>query len=500
MPPRVTVIGLGPGERHHLTRQAWQVLQYTSTLYLRTERHPVIPHLPPHLELHAFDACYEQGQTFDQVYQAILSALLDAPQRPVIYGVPGHPLVAEVTTRLLLKELGPEQVRIVAGLSFLEPVCTALGIDPLEQGLQLIDALALAAPSTPFDPPLPLDPTRPALAAQLYDRAVAADLKLTLMEHYPDDHLVTVVRAAGVPAEEVRWSGPLHDLDHIDLLDHLCTLYLPPLPWREARRETDTLAWVCAQLRGPGGCPWDQEQDHASLRDNLLEESYEVLEALDQGDGARLQEELGDLLLQVFLHAQLGREAGTFTLADIVEGINAKLIRRHPHVFGPIQVAGSAEVCRNWEAIKAEERDRAGRGETSLLDGIPRTLPALAYAQAIGRRVSRVGFDWQQVEEVWAKVEEELAELRQAERVPDQEEELGDLLFALVNLARWLGIEAEDALRATNAKFRRRFTHLEAAAAKEGIPLEKMALEQMDALWEEAKTQQGCPPSARRNQ
>ena len=486
MSSRIVVVGLGPGSPMDLTREAWEVLQDAAVLYLRTALHPVVPHLPAHLQVHTFDACYEQGQDFAQVYDAIVTRLLAAPEAPVLYGVPGHPLVAEATTRLLLQRLGKEHVRIVAGLSFLEPVCTVLGLDPLERGLQLYEALDLAAPEAPFDPPVPLDPTRPLLVAQLYD-GMAAAVKLALAEHYPDEHPVVVVQAAGVPGQEAVRPGPLHSLNRDCLIDHLCILYVPPLERVQALRETTTLEWICARLRGPGGCPWDRQQDHASLRTNLLEECYEALECLDQGDLERLREELGDLLMQIFLHAQLAREEGAFALADVVEGISAKLIRRHPHVFGSVQVSGVDEVLRNWETIKATERGRSGRAGRSLLDGVPGALPALAYAQNIGRRVTRVGFDWLRVEEVWAKVAEEMAELRQAGTAEARAEEVGDLLYALVNLARWLGVEAEDALRTTNRKFYRRFTWMEEQARRRGLSLEEMDLAEMDALWEEAK-------------
>ncbi|MGB9724185.1 MAG: nucleoside triphosphate pyrophosphohydrolase [Chloroflexia bacterium] len=488
MAPRMIVIGLGPGQPDHLTREAWDLLEGARVLYLRTARHPIVAHLPDHLELRPLDECYEAGRTFDQVYEAIVSRLLAAPERPLLYAVPGHPLVAEATTRLLLRRLGKTDVRIVAGLSFLEPVCTALGLDPLERGLQLYDALELAASDSPFVPPTPLDPTRDLLVAQLYDRMTASAVKLALMEHYPDEHPVKVVRAAGVPNRESVWEGPLYELDRNEVLDHLCTLYVPPLPRLLARRESATLEWLCARLRGPDGCPWDREQSHATLRNHLLEECYEALEALDQGDMGRLREELGDLLVQIYLHAQMAREEGAFSLGDVFENIISKLIRRHPHVFASLEVSGSAEVLRNWEAIKASERAEEGQEEASLLDGLPSTLPALAQAQAIGRRVARIGFDWNRPEEVWAKVEEEMAELRRATTPQERAEELGDLLFVLTNLARWLGIEAEDALRTANAKFRRRFAHLEAEARRRHIPVEQLTMAEMDALWEEAKT------------
>ncbi len=491
--PRIVVVGLGPGSPTDLTREAWALLQEAAVLYLRTARHPVVPHLPVHLQIEAFDACYEQGRDFAQVYEQIVSRLLQVPESPVLYGVPGHPLVGEVTTRLLLQRLGPQEVGVVAGLSFLEPVCTALGLDPLERGLQLYDALELVVPDSPFILPVSLDPTRPLLVGQLYDRMLASAVKLALAERYPDDHPVTVVRAAGVSAEERVWPVPLHELDHGEALDHLCTLYVPPLGRLQALREASTLEWICAQLRGPGGCPWDRQQDHASVRTNLLEECYEVLEAIDQGDLGRLEEECGDLLMQVFLHAQLAREEGAFTLGDVLAGINAKLIRRHPHVFGQVQVGGVSEVLHNWDAIKAAEKVGEGRGGASILDGVAAALPALAYAQEVGRRVARVGFDWTRVEEVWKKVEEEIVELRQAASAEECAEELGDVLFALVNLARWLDVEAEDALRVTNRKFRQRFAWLEEKARQKGVPLEEMELGEMDALWEEAKAAEGQP-------
>ncbi len=485
--PRFVVIGLGPGRPEHLTREAWGILEDARVLYLRTAHHPIVSHLPDHLELRPLDECYEAGRDFDRVYEAIVSRLLAAPERPLLYGVPGHPLVAEATTRRLLQRWGKTEVQIVAGLSFLEPVCTVLGLDPLERGLQLYDALELAAPDSPFIPSTPLDPTRDLLVGQLYDRMIASAVKLSLMDHYPAEHPVTVVRAAGIPEMEAVWTGPLYELDRNEALDHLSTLYVPPLPRLQARRESATLEWVCGRLRGPGGCPWDREQNHASLRNNLLEECYEVLEALDQEDMERLREELGDLLMQVYLHAQLAREEGDFSLADVFESIISKLIRRHPHVFSSLEVSGSADVLRNWETIKATERAEEGREGASLLDGVPHTLPALAQAQAIGRRAARVGFDWTRVEEVWAKVEEEMAELRRASTSREQAEELGDLLFILTNLARWLGIEAEDALRTANLKFRRRFAHLEEEARQRRIPIEQLTPDEMDALWEEAK-------------
>lgn len=479
---RVVIIGLGPGRPEQVTREAWDVLGQARILYLRTARHPAVPHLPVHLELRPL----EDGPDAGLSSADIVARLLQDAGRPLYYGVPGHPWVDEPTTRLLWQQLGAGEVRIVAGLSFLEPVCAALGLDPLERGLLLCAAGDLAAGDSPFDPPVPLDPTRPLLVAHLQGPVPAARVRRALQEHYPAGHLVTVVWTDGFPGEEPPVSGALDELEGW-VGERAGTLYVPPISRPQAQREAATLEWVCARLRGPGGCPWDREQDHASLRRNLLEEAYETLEALDVGDLPRLCEELGDLLMQIYLHAQLAREEGAFRMADVVAGITAKLIRRHPHVFGEVQVAGSAEVLRNWEAIKALERAAGGRSGASLLAGVPRTLPALAYAQEVGDRASRVRFDWTRVEDVWAKVDEELAELRAATLPEEQAEEMGDVLFALVNLARWLGIAAEDALRATGVKFARRFASIEEAARRRGLSFEELSMAEMDALWEAAK-------------
>lgn len=489
MMPSITIVGLGPGDPGALTRSAFEVLTAAEEVFLRTRRHPTVAALPAHLTLRDFDDLYEREPDFGAVYAAITAEVLRLGARPegVIYAVPGHPLVAEETVQRILagaRERGLA-VRIVEGLSFVDATCAALSLDPLDQGLQLVDATSLAAREGPFAPPLTLDPEIPLLVAQLYHRSVASAVKLTLMELYPDEHAVTLVRAAGTDGQRLR-VFPLHELDHGDEVDHLSTLYVPPLPPRAGLRAFRTLQDVVTRLRAPGGCPWDREQTHQSLAPHLLEETYEALAALDAGDMEKLCEELGDLLLQVLLHAQLADEAGEFVLGDVVASIAAKLVRRHPHVFGAVVVADADEVLTNWESIKRHERGDQGAEEGSILDGVPAAMPALAYAQTAQRRAARVGFDWPDIAEVWGKVEEELEELRAA-ALPGRVHELGDLLFAVVNLARWLDVEAEDALRQANQRFRRRFAYIERACAAQGRQPEELSLTELDAIWEEAK-------------
>jgi len=244
-----------------------------------------------------------------------------------------------------------------------------------------------------------------------------------------------------------------------------------------------TLVNIIARLRSRDGCPWDREQTHSSLRGNLLEECYEVLEALDEKDSGRLCVELGDLLMQVVLHAQIAAEAGEFELGDVISSINAKLIHRHPHVFGELKVKDANEVLVNWEALKEKERGT----DTSMLDGVPKQMPALSYSQQIQSRVARVGFDWQDIDGVIEKLAEEVQELKQAESQEHKAEEYGDLLFTLANIARREGIDLEAALRQANSRFIKRFYYMEKLCRKRGLNFAQLSFDEQNALWEEAK-------------
>jgi tetrapyrrole methylase family protein / MazG family protein len=536
----ITILGLGPGDASLLTRAAWDLLQTTRVLYLRTAIHPTVDALPAGIELHTFDALYESAEDFGALYERIAADLVERAQggEELVYAVPGHPLVAEATTRRLLALARARGIptRIIAGLSFVEPVCAALELDPLEHGLQLIDALDFVIAENrpesvvpgwlsvaegderqttdderrttdrawseiqgigPYTPPLlpfPLTPTRPALICQIYNRQVAAHVKLSLMERYPAEHPITLVRAAGVGAQEHRWQAPLHELDHQRDLDHLTCAYLPALAPLADLRGSEGIVAVFTRLLGPGGCPWDREQTHQSLRSALLEEAHEVLEALDADDMEALAEELGDLLGHIVSHSEMARQAGLFDLGSVYEGIATKLIRRHPHVFGTIDVAGSDEVLRNWDAIKQAERAAKGQAQRGALDGIPAGLPALATAQELTRKAAKHAFDWPELRLMWGKLHEEIDELHEAtessgdDRARRVQEELGDVLFAASNLARWLHVDAESALRLACAKFRKRFTYVEQQAQQQGRAMSEMRIDELLAFWKQAKT------------
>ena len=475
----ITIVGLGPGAPDHLTREAWKVLTAAETVWLRTLHHPVVAHLPDTVTLRSFDEDYESADSFPAVYRAIAGRVLAlARDGDVTYAVPGHPLVGESSVLLILEGARQEAlpVRLVEGLSFIEPTLTALSVDALN-GLQIVDAVEVMALHHP-----PLNPDFPALIGQVYSRAVASEVKLTLMNQYPDEHRVALVEGAGTPAQQVT-RLPLYEIDRRDM-GLLSSLYVPALP---RAGSFERFQATIARLRMPGGCPWDREQTHESLRDNLLEETYEVLDAIDRGDPDSLREELGDLLLQVVLHAQIAVEEGEFSMAEVIADIDAKLKHRHPHVWGGLAVRDAAEVTVNWEALKREEREAHGEAERSLLDGVPPALPALAQAYAYTARSCRVGFDWLKVEAVVDKVHEELTELKAAETEDEISAEMGDLLFAIANWARWLDVEPESALREANLRFARRFRAVKALAREQGVNLDALSSEALEALWQQAK-------------
>jgi tetrapyrrole methylase family protein / MazG family protein len=478
--PGIYLVGLGPGDPLLLTRHAWQLLGSVTEVYLRTSQHPVISQLPATLKIESFDYLYEQGENFEEVYNQIVERVLELGRRPqgVVYAVPGHPFVAEATVPEIAKRARQEglPVHVIEGISFLSVIYTILGIDPFPAML-VLDALTLGSSYTPTFPP-----DTPAIIAQIHSTAVASSVKLTLSEVYPDDHKVTLVHAAGTPQVIVE-DLPLHLIDQSPHIGLLTALYLPPLG---PGVSFESFQELIAHLRSPDGCPWDREQDHQTLRPHLLEEAYEVLSALDQNDPEGLREELGDLLLQIVLHAQIAVEYGEFTMADVIKGIHHKIVRRHPHVFGDQEIADAEGVVRNWERLKAGEREANEKSQKRLMEGVPPGLPALMQAETYQKRAARVGFDWPDIEGVIAKVCEELEEVKAA---PEDERgsEIGDLLFSLVNLARHYDVDAESVLREANVRFRERFEYIEKAAQEQGKPLSDLTLDEMERLWQEAK-------------
>jgi tetrapyrrole methylase family protein/MazG family protein len=484
-PPNIIIIGLGPGDPDLLTKRAWDVINSAGEIYLRTREHPTVEGFPPNLKIHSFDNFYQEEESFEIVYQRITAEIINLSQRNagVIYAVPGDPFVAEATTPLILskaRELELE-VEIIPGVSFLEPAFSAVEIDPLPQ-ITILDALELQDTHYP-----PFPPDIPVLIAQVHSPEVASNLKLTLMAVYPDDHPVLLIHDAGTETELIE-KIPLFELDRSRKIQNRSSVFLPPL---EKGSSLESFQEIIAHLRAPDGCPWDQEQDHQSLRPNLLEEVFEVLEAIDADDPAAMQEEFGDLLLQIVLHAQIASEDGEFTMSDVIRGIYLKIIQRHPHVFEDLSLDQAGDAIKNWERIKAQERKINGDSTKGLLDGVPTSMPALTQAQTYQKRAARVGFDWKDIQGVIKKIPEEIKELHLAREAKEQAAEVGDLLFSVVNIARWLKIDAESALRGANRRFKERFSYIEKEARAIGRELSEMTLDEIDTLWEQSKSLEG---------
>jgi tetrapyrrole methylase family protein/MazG family protein len=479
--PGITLLGLGPGDPAKVTREAWDILSSVDQVWVRTKHHPIVANLPPALKIHSFDALYESGNSYNQVYLSIVNKVLELGKSPegVVYAVPGDPFVAEATCpeiAKLARTMGLP-IKIVNGLSFLEPVFAAMNFDPFPH-LILLDAIELSQEHFPAFPP-----DMPVLVAQVYSRLVAAEVKMTLNTIYPDEHPVRLVHAAGTEGLNIE-DLQLFEIDRSEKIDLLTVLFVPPLGLNTS---FESFQEIVAHLRAPDGCPWDREQTHLSLRSNLLEEAYEVLDAIDSGDPLKMAEELGDLQLQIVLNAQIASEEGEFTMADVLRGINGKIIRRHPHVFGDLNLDDVQGVLRNWETLKAVERANSQEPEKGILDGVPLALPALTQAQEYQDRVARVGFDWKEIEGVLDKIIEEIQEVKEIKNKDEMIAEMGDLFFTLVNFARWNKIDAESALRETSSRFKKRFAYVEKGAKKLGRRLSDMSEEEMDVLWQDAK-------------
>lgn len=484
MAKRIEIVGLGAGDLEQLPLGVYKKITRAPHLYLRTKEHPVVAELVKEgLQFTSFDSVYEKHEQFEEVYLEITSILLEkAESEEIIYAVPGHPLVAERTVQLLLEKGKNAGIEIVigGGQSFVDALFQALKIDPIE-GFQLLDGTSLAADD--------IQQNQHIFISQVYDQFVASGVKLTLMERYPDEYMVTIVTAAGSKQEEII-TVPLFELDRQVKVNNLTSVYIPPVEDENVLfKNFSKLREIISVLRGPEGCPWDKEQTHETLKRYLIEETYEVIEAIDKGDIDHLIEELGDVLLQVMLHAQIGEDEGYFSIADVIEGISEKMVRRHPHVFGSVEVENTDEVLQNWEEIKRQEK---GEVDPSVLAGVSYSLPNLIRAYELQKKAAKVGFDWQEILPALEKVKEELQEFEDELDVINGQSELakkefGDLLFAFVNVARFLKIHPEEALFETNEKFVRRFQFIEQRVAESGKKFEDFSLDELDLFWDEAK-------------
>lgn len=481
--PRIVVAGLGPGGAEHVTAETIAAIERIPHRYLRTEIHPSAALVG---ESESFDELYESADRFEDVYAEIVERLVRAASEhgEILYVVPGSPLVLERTVRTLRDDDRVEST-ILPAMSFLDVVWARLRIDPVEAGVRLIDGHEFATAAAGL--------TGPLLVAHTHANWVLSDIKLALddPDGALDDTPVVLLQALGTPDEQIvetTWAAMDHTID----ADHLTSLYVPQLGVGVGAGYV-RFHQLARTLREQ--CPWDIEQTHRSLVPYLIEESYEVVDAIqalgdDPSSDDLLIEELGDLLYQIEFHATIAEQEGRFTIADVTQGIHDKLVRRHPHVFGDehgvtVDVDGTEQVLANWEDIK-----RAEKGRTSVFDGVPNSLPSLAYAHKVQKKAAKIGFDWPDVAGALPKIAEEAAELTIAADDGDTAataDELGDLLFAVVNVARHLRVDPESALRAAANKFRRRFETLEQIATARGIVVHTAGLDALDALWDEVK-------------
>lgn len=480
---QLTVIGLGAADFEQMQMGVYKKLKAAKKLYVRTEDHPVLQDLREEgVEFTSFDEIYIKHGAFGPVYEEIAERLIEeVAKEEIMYAVPGHPLVAEQTVQHLIEADRQGRIRLVieGGQSFLDPIFGALKIDPIE-GFQLLDGTIMSMHD--------INMRQHILIAQVYDSFSASEVKLTLMEKYRDDYPVTIVTAAGSSQEQLR-TVPLYELDQAAEINNLTTVYVPPVQSNEeALRDWVTFRQIIAKLRGPNGCPWDQKQTHESLKKYLLEETHEFLAAVDAEDDFAMVDELGDVLLQVFLHAQIGEDNGYFTLEEVLAAISEKMIRRHPHVFGDVSVDGADEVVANWEAIKKDEKGHDV--DEPLLTPEYRPASSLLTSFNYQKKAATVGFDWPNVEEAWEKFAEEWQEFReeiQNGTATSRLDEFGDVLFTLVNLARFYKISPEEAMLHANEKFARRFNYVEQQVKLSGKAFSNFTLQQLDAFWDEAK-------------
>jgi tetrapyrrole methylase family protein / MazG family protein len=491
---RLTVVGLGPGPEQWLTGAALEALRRPrARVFVRTALHPAVAQLEGRVAFESFDGLYESAADLEAVYATIAERLLaalaeagaESVQAPVVLAVPGDGALGE---ELLgrLRAAGVE-LEIVPGVPLASGVLAAAGQVPV-QGVQAVDAAALGGSG--IDLGIELNPRWYAVVTGVYNARVAGDVKLALQRVYPPEHAVVVVRHAGLPDQQVVESTLAAFDRGRPELDHLTHVLVPPVETAVPTGSAHGLRAVVARLRAPEiGCPWDLQQTHRSLVPYVIEEAYEVVEAIEDEPErpAALADELGDLLLQVALHAELADQEGEFDWNDVVRGLCTKLIGRHPHVFGDVRVGGAEDVVRNWDVLKARERGEDAP-PASRLDGVPRSLPGLKQAAELARRASAAGFDWPERSGTLAKVREELEELLRAASIAERREELGDLLYVLAKLAADDGIDPEEALRAASRKFTARFKALEAIARERGWPgFAEVPLPALEAAWAEAK-------------
>lgn len=479
------ILGLGPGSLDYISYKAIEELKSANKnkidIYLRTIKHPIVSDIKNMgIKYSGLDYFYEQEENFNDVYKNIAEFIIqEATNKDIIYVVPGHPMVAEKSVELIINLAKQKNIEyeIIESMSFLDAMYRLSDFDPVD-GFTLIDALSIEESN--------IDIYNHYIITQVYDRFIASNLKIFLMEYYNDDKMIKIIKNAGIKDMQRVIDIKLYELDRVDEFDHLTSIYIEAQKEKTYENINDFIE-IMKRLRGKDGCPWDQKQTHQSLKTHLLEEAYELYDAIENEDIDEMIEELGDLLLHVVFHSLIASQDGYFNIKDVVKSISQKLIRRHPHVFLDEKFS-EEEYDKRWEEIKRKEKK-----EETITQGIrriPNAFPGLMKARKIQEKAKIVGFDWNDIADVYKKVEEEYKEVVDAHTKGDIqyiEEEVGDLLFAVVNLARFLKVDPEEAINKTSKKFIDRFEFVEQQALKSNKELKDCTLKEMDEFWEEAK-------------
>ncbi|WP_313233507.1 nucleoside triphosphate pyrophosphohydrolase [Tissierella praeacuta] len=479
---KIYVIGLGPGSIDSLTLGAINRINSGDKNFLRTEKHPTVKYfIDNNIPYKSYDSLYDNEDSFHKLYEKIAEDLIEESKKysSINYFVPGNPLVAEKTVEILMdKDI---DIEIISGMSFIEPMIELIRRDPIN-GLKIVNG-------EEFDI-LMVDINIDMIITQVYNYRILSEIKLILSEIYGDEHEIYLIHSAGIEEDEKKLYIPIYELDRGKEVGPLTSIFVPKIDNNPKKVfDFNDLLGIMKVLRSQNGCPWDMEQTHESIRQSVIEEAYEVVDAIDKGDIDSIIEELGDLLLQVIFHSQIAFDEGEFNIYDITSALGSKLIYRHPHVFLKKSVENSEEVVYNWNMLKYAKRNITKF--TDKLKDIPR-LPALMTSFKIQEKAAEIGFDWDNIEGPLNKVIEEHQEVLEAieefgggdERT---EEEVGDLLFAIVNLSRFLNINPEIALNRTINKFINRFEFMEEKLESLGKKFEEITLEEMDELWNEAK-------------
>ncbi len=479
---RITIGGMGTASIEHMTLKTHTLLLETEKIFLRTEIHKSAAEIrkirPDSI---SFDAFYEKYACFEEVYDKISDEIIAcAEKHAIMYLVPGSAVFAEKSVELLVQKAQQKNisVEILPSVSFVDAVFATMQKDAAHNS-KLLDALTFDVND--------LDSKSTLLISQVYDSFIASDVKLKLLDYYGAEKKVCVIKEGGEAQAQVLWTT-VGEMDRSIAYDHMSSVYL--LPDEEVNlRDYRSLAQVMKKLRGKNGCNWDKAQDHESLKKYLIEECYEVIDAIDQKDFKALCEELGDVLLQIYFHANIADEEGFFDIRDVYEGINKKMITRHPHIFESRKDLEAEEVKDAWEEIKRKEKGQQNVSES--LKAIPKALPALVYANRLQDKAGRAGFDFDSMDQIYDKIREETEEfiacMKANNEKTGQKEEIGDWLFSIVNLARFLKIDSEDALKSTSQKFLNRFSVVEELALSDGYEIKALDMEKADLYWEKAK-------------